>query len=175
MRHFAADGFCDPSLAPKKEGRRSPTFFFWCEKRDLNPYGVNHTPLKRARLPVPPLSRMPPHLRQQIILYTIFQKCQYLFKKFLKNFFLSILTSAFIYFLILFFIIYHRLGGIREDQNRLFRHSSFFLTSSQHSPILTFFASRRASSRAWAFIGGLFTSHSNERVFSRTLRFRSHS
>ena len=30
--------------------------FFWCEKRDLNPYGVNHTPLKRARLPVPPLS-----------------------------------------------------------------------------------------------------------------------
>ena len=29
--------------------------FFWCGKRDLNPYGVNHTPLKRARLPVPPL------------------------------------------------------------------------------------------------------------------------
>ena len=27
-----------------------------CGKRDLNPYGVNHTPLKRARLPVPPLS-----------------------------------------------------------------------------------------------------------------------
>ena len=26
-------------------------------KRDLNPYGKNHTPLKRARLPVPPLSR----------------------------------------------------------------------------------------------------------------------
>ena len=30
----------------------------FCEKRDLNPYGVNHTPLKRARLPVPPLSRI---------------------------------------------------------------------------------------------------------------------
>ena len=30
----------------------------WCEKRDLNPYGVNHTPLKRARLPVPPLSHI---------------------------------------------------------------------------------------------------------------------
>ena len=29
--------------------------FVWCGKRDLNPYGVNHTPLKRARLPVPPL------------------------------------------------------------------------------------------------------------------------
>ena len=28
----------------------------WCEKRDLNPYSVNYTPLKRARLPVPPLS-----------------------------------------------------------------------------------------------------------------------
>ena len=32
------------------------TVDLWCEKRDLNPYGVNHTPLKRARLPVPPLS-----------------------------------------------------------------------------------------------------------------------
>ena len=31
---------------------------FWCERRDLNPYGVNHTPLKRARLPVPPLSHI---------------------------------------------------------------------------------------------------------------------
>ena len=31
---------------------------YWCEKRDLNPYGVNHTPLKRARLPVPPLSHI---------------------------------------------------------------------------------------------------------------------
>ena len=29
-----------------------------CGKRDLNPYGVNHTPLKRARLPVPPLPQM---------------------------------------------------------------------------------------------------------------------
>jgi|GEM_PF-1581837 hypothetical protein len=26
----------------------------WCPGRDLNSYGVNHTPLKRARLPVPP-------------------------------------------------------------------------------------------------------------------------
>ena len=32
-------------------------YLIWCEKRDLNPYGKNHTPLKRARLPVPPLSR----------------------------------------------------------------------------------------------------------------------
>ncbi len=31
---------------------------FLCGKRDLNPYGVNHTPLKRARLPVPPLPRI---------------------------------------------------------------------------------------------------------------------
>ena len=30
---------------------------FWCGRRDLNPYGVIHTPLKRARLPVPPLPR----------------------------------------------------------------------------------------------------------------------
>ena len=31
---------------------------FWCERRDLNPYGVIHTPLKRARLPIPPLSHI---------------------------------------------------------------------------------------------------------------------
>ena len=31
---------------------------FWCGRRDLNPYGVIHTPLKRARLPVPPLPRV---------------------------------------------------------------------------------------------------------------------
>ena len=38
--------------------RKKDTFWcpFWCEKRDLNPYSVNYTPLKRARLPVPPLS-----------------------------------------------------------------------------------------------------------------------
>ena len=35
---------------------RQKCVFCWCGKRDLNPYGVNHTPLKRARLPVPPLS-----------------------------------------------------------------------------------------------------------------------
>ena len=29
---------------------------FWCERRDLNPYVLLHTPLKRARLPIPPLS-----------------------------------------------------------------------------------------------------------------------
>ena len=33
--------------------------FFWCGRRDLNPYSVNYTPLKRARLPVPPL----PHIK----------------------------------------------------------------------------------------------------------------
>lgn len=29
---------------------------FWCERRDLNPYESPHTPLKRARLPIPPSS-----------------------------------------------------------------------------------------------------------------------
>ena len=32
-----------------------------CGRRDLNPYGVLHTPLKRARLPVPPLPHIGPH------------------------------------------------------------------------------------------------------------------
>lgn len=30
----------------------------WCEEGDLNPYGIYHTPLKRARLPVPPPSHI---------------------------------------------------------------------------------------------------------------------
>ena len=30
--------------------------FNWCEGRDLNSQGINHTPLKRARLPIPPPS-----------------------------------------------------------------------------------------------------------------------
>ena len=29
----------------------------WCERGDLNPHGLRHTPLKRACLPVPALSR----------------------------------------------------------------------------------------------------------------------
>ena len=33
--------------------------YFWCERRDLNPYESPHTPLKRARLPIPPLSHIP--------------------------------------------------------------------------------------------------------------------
>ena len=61
----------------------APNIFFvgalWCGKRDLNPYGVNHTPLKRARLPVPPLPRGCAHA--QYILYSFFLKCQALFRK----------------------------------------------------------------------------------------------
>src|SRR6185295_9844785 len=29
----------------------------WCRRGDSNPHGLPHTPLKRARLPVPPLRR----------------------------------------------------------------------------------------------------------------------
>ena len=29
--------------------------FLWCRRRDLNPHGFLHTPLKRARIPIPPL------------------------------------------------------------------------------------------------------------------------
>ena len=28
--------------------------FLWCRRRDLNPHGFPHTPLKRARIPIPP-------------------------------------------------------------------------------------------------------------------------
>ena len=51
----ATAGFASSFLARKKDTVRCP---FWCEKRDLNPYSVNYTPLKRARLPVPPLSHI---------------------------------------------------------------------------------------------------------------------
>ena len=39
---------------------------------------VSHTPLKRARLPVPPLSHAA-FINATTILYTFFQKCQYFF------------------------------------------------------------------------------------------------
>ena len=38
--------------------------YSWCERRDLNPYESPHTPLKRARLPIPPLSRQPAGFEQ---------------------------------------------------------------------------------------------------------------
>ena len=47
---------------------------------------VSHTPLKRARLPVPPLSHAA-FINATLILYTILQKCQYLFRIFLKKIF----------------------------------------------------------------------------------------
>ena len=46
-----------PSYINVKRAPFRMPFCCWCEKRDLNPYGKIHTPLKRARLPVPPLSR----------------------------------------------------------------------------------------------------------------------
>ncbi len=56
--------------------------FCWCGKRDLNPYGEIHTPLKRARLPVPPL----PHATASAATYNIiliFKKMSIPFLKFL--------------------------------------------------------------------------------------------
>ena len=47
----------------------------WCERRDLNPYESLHTPLKRARLPIPPLS----HNGSYFIIMC--RKCQYKFEK----------------------------------------------------------------------------------------------
>ena len=41
----------------RKNKKHHLSMMLYCGKRDLNPYGVNHTPLKRARLPVPPLPR----------------------------------------------------------------------------------------------------------------------
>ena len=48
----------------------------WCERRDLNPYESPHTPLKRARLPIPPLSRLPTYYT------TVPMNCQEFFQIF---------------------------------------------------------------------------------------------
>ena len=46
------------NISHKKNNRyQMVSVIFWCERRDLNPYESPHTPLKRARLPIPPLSR----------------------------------------------------------------------------------------------------------------------
>ena len=79
----------DHFLTAEKTDRLKPIGLFWCEKRDLNPYGVNHTPLKRARLPVPPLSHIffscfantRCSLRQQWYYTTKLSFCQALFEK----------------------------------------------------------------------------------------------
>src|SRR5437016_7190807 len=50
--------FTPGSCARARDGRRSspaPAQETWCRRGDSNPHGLPHTPLKRARLPVPPL------------------------------------------------------------------------------------------------------------------------
>ena len=67
----------------------------------MNSYGVNHTPLKRARLPVPPLPRVVLFLTTGL-LYTIFGKSQgvkgkkfWTRKDFFENLILSVDFFAF--------------------------------------------------------------------------------
>ena len=100
--------------------------FFWCGKRDLNPYGVNHTPLKRARLPVPPLPRIT-HFCAQHWYYTPFvSKSQYLFRKKFKKIY---------FFVFIFFIRTKRLlrltfplkSGIISTLNQLNIEKRFFV------------------------------------------------
>ena len=52
------------SLIGKRKPPVLPGVRFWCGHRDLNSDGVNHTPLKRTRLPVPPW----PHSDNSILL-----------------------------------------------------------------------------------------------------------
>ena len=52
----------------KKTPELLRVFSFWCGHRDLNSDGVNHTPLKRTRLPVPPW----PHSENSILLSCTF-------------------------------------------------------------------------------------------------------
>ena len=74
----------DPSspVSNIKREHAPHTLSLWCGKRDLNPYGVNHTPLKRARLPVPPL---PHSLERYIVYYTSHRLSRVNFKKLCKS------------------------------------------------------------------------------------------
>ena len=59
----------------------------WCERRDLNPYELPHTPLKRARLPIPPLSHIHFTLSSARILYHFQLGLSILFPRFFSTFF----------------------------------------------------------------------------------------
>ena len=41
--------------SPNKKQKKTPNrcLLKWCRRRDLNPHGFPHTPLKRARIPIP--------------------------------------------------------------------------------------------------------------------------
>jgi len=63
---------------------------FWCGRWDLNPYVIQHTPLKRACLPIPALPHMQLMLpkdapvKQRIYYIQIGSLCQYLCEKILN-------------------------------------------------------------------------------------------
>lgn len=62
---FSSGGASRPAARyRKKTPELLRVFSFWCGHRDLNSDGVNHTPLKRTRLPVPPW----PHSENSILL-----------------------------------------------------------------------------------------------------------
>ena len=72
----------------KKQKSRLISESALCGKRDLNPYGVYHTPLKRARLPVPPLPRASRDCLTDRLYYTTpHTSCQVETEKFFKGFF----------------------------------------------------------------------------------------
>ena len=59
---------------------------YWCEWRDLNPYVVKHTPLKRACLPVPAHSHILLISNNSIDYIASLSICQGVFETFLINF-----------------------------------------------------------------------------------------
>ena len=68
-------------ISEQKSRQALAYLLFWCGKRDLNPYGVNHTPLKRARLPVPPLPRITHYCAQRIYYTPFLENVKPFFKK----------------------------------------------------------------------------------------------
>ena len=88
LSFYVTDANIDTTAIDESKNKKNRTLIecpVWCEKRDLNPYGVNHTPLKRARLPVPPLSHIISRRSARDIVY---HKGIILSISFLKNIYL---------------------------------------------------------------------------------------
>ena len=74
----------------KKYQTEITVWYFLVRETGIEPVWHNHTPLKRARLPIPPLSHICWSFRTLLTYYTkTFFVCQYLFRIFFKKFYLK--------------------------------------------------------------------------------------
>ncbi len=84
--HRFEDGFFSVSLH-KQKSRQKPAFLFVVRETGIEPVWHNHTPLKRARLPIPPLSQMFGFSTLPTYYTKTLSVCQYFFCIFFKKFY----------------------------------------------------------------------------------------